>query len=105
MILVLIVFDCVEAILTCRIPHPFLIIINATTSIGQDGTIYYQVTIGNLESVHYYQMGGGSHNKVYIGCGTTIIGDVSIGRNVRIGAMSLVLKDLEVNNTVVSTYK
>lgn len=99
-------FDSVEAILTCRMPHPFLIIINGTTSIGQNCTIYHQVTIGNRESLHYQQMGGVTLcDNVYIGCGATIIGNVSIGKNVRIGAMSLVLRDVEANNTVVGTYK
>lgn len=38
-----------EAIATCRLPHPYLIIIHRTASIGINSTIFHNVTIGVIE--------------------------------------------------------
>lgn len=38
-----------EAISTCRSPHPYLIIIHRTASIGINSTIFHNVTIGVIE--------------------------------------------------------
>lgn len=80
-----------EAIATCRLPHSYLIIIHRTASIGINSTIFHNVTIGVIE-------GGGSKQlkssylgeNVYIGCDSAILGDLTIGNNVKIGAKSLV---------------
>lgn len=97
-----------KAIATCRMPHPFLIIINGNTQIGENVTIYHSVTIGNRE-----HRGEGSinsdkiviNNEVFVGCGATIIGNVTIGVNVRIGAHAVVLHDVEDNKTVTGIVK
>jgi len=100
-----------EAIETCRLPHPFLIIINSATLIGKNSTIYHNVTIGNREG-HRENMecrseheGAVLGDNVYIGCGSTLLGSIKIGDNVRIGAMSLVLSDVPQNTTVVGICK
>ncbi len=40
-------------------------------------------------------------NNVMIGCGAKILGPITIGNNVKIGANSVVLNDIEDNATVV----
>lgn len=42
---------------------------------------------------------------MYIGCGSTLLGSIKIGDNVRIGTMSLVLSDVPQNTTVVGICK
>ena len=44
-------FTSAEAIATCRMPHPFMIIINCKTRIGKNVTIYHSVTVGNREQL------------------------------------------------------
>ena len=39
-----------------------------------------------------------------IGCGAKILGPIKIGNNVKVGANSIVLKDVEDNKTVVGKY-
>jgi len=91
-----------NAIVTCRMPHPFLIIINGNAQIGENVTIYHNVTIGNRE--RYSGRGGQDlmviKNGVYIGCGATIIGNVTIGEKARIAAHSVVLCNVSDNKTV-----
>ena len=40
-------------------------------------------------------------NNVVVGCGAKILGPIKIGNNVKIGANSVVLKDIIDNSTVV----
>ena len=39
-----------------------------------------------------------------IGCGSKILGDITIGNNVKIGANSIILHDVEDNCTKVGVY-
>lgn len=77
-----------------RFPHPHGIIIGQDVVIGDNCTIYHNVTLGDKHSfdnkVKYPKIG----NNVIIYTGTTIIGDVKIHNNIVIGAHSLVLSDL-----------
>lgn len=98
-------FDSVEGILTCRLPHPFLIIINSMAKIGINCTIFHGVTIGNREGKSMDMGGAKIGDNVFIGCGTTILGKVSIGSNCRIGAMSVILRDVEANRTITGIFK
>lgn len=101
-------FVSLRAIVTCRMPHPFLIIINSKTQIGEDVTIYHNVTIGNRERI-----GGGNilnertiiGDGVFIGCGATLLGDIKIGNNARIAAHTIVLKDVIANKTISGVVK
>jgi serine O-acetyltransferase len=63
--------------------------------IGENCTIYHQVTIGNIE--------GGKPtigNNVTIYAGAKILGRVKVGDNVSVGANSVVIKDIPPNVTV-----
>jgi serine O-acetyltransferase len=80
-----------------RLPHPYGIVIHSSTRIGSSVTIMQQVTIGG---VHDYaqsrraQRGAIIGNDVFIGAGAKIIGDVTLGDGVVVGANAVVTKDV-----------
>lgn len=80
-----------EAIATCRLPHPYLIIIHRTTSIGINSTIFHNVTIGVIEGNNRKLQASYLGDNIYIGCDSAILGNLTIGKNVKIGAKSLIL--------------
>lgn len=91
-------------IASLRLPHPFLIIVHNTARLGCNCTLFHNVTIGVIESqgiIKAAQLG----NNCYIGCGATILGYVNIGDNVKIGAQTIVLRDISSNETVTGIYK
>jgi len=67
------------------IPHPNGIVIHPGSIIGQNCLIFQQVTIAGKVQIGYH---------VDIGAGAKILGPVVIGDNVRIGANSVVTKDV-----------
>jgi len=75
-----------------RIHHFGGIILHSTVELGDNCTLYHDVTIGDR---------GGSGdaakigNNVLIGAGTKIIGEITIGDNCVIGANTVVTKDME----------
>ncbi|ENT2444594.1 serine O-acetyltransferase [Escherichia coli] len=73
-------------------PHPVGIVIGKKVSIGNNCTIYQNVTIGvsNNKTEDYPIIG----DNVIIYAGAIIIGSVSIGNNVIIGAGCIVTKDV-----------
>jgi len=79
-------------------PHPQCIVIG-NAKMGDNCTIYQGVTIGAKLPFHkkYPKIG----NDVYIGEGSTILGDITIGNNVTIGAKSMILDDIPDNSVVV----
>ncbi len=82
------------------IDHGMGVVIGETTEIGNDVTIYHQVTLGGTSTKK-----GKRHptigNNVVIGAGAKILGPVKIGNNCKIGANSVVVKDVPPNSTVV----
>lgn len=66
--------------------------------IGKNFNLRQQVTLGRVRKNGKYPELG---DNVYMGAGAKIIGNVKIGNNVKIGAMSLVLKDCDENSTYV----
>ena len=87
-----------------RVPHISGIIISCYASIGDDCTIYHQVTIGE-ESIAHKGQAPRIGNNVYIGAGAKIIGAIRVGNNIRIGANAVVTKDVPSNCTVVGANK
>ncbi len=76
--------------------------ISEKAKIGNNCTIFQQVTIGSntlSDSKHYGAPTIG--NNVYIGAGAKIIGNVNIGDDVRIGANAVIVNDIPSNSTVV----
>ena len=82
------------------IDHGMGVVIGETSIIGDDCLIYQGVTLG-MTGKH----GGKRHptlgNNVLIGAGTKVLGPVFIGDNARIGAGSVVLRNLPANCTAV----
>ena len=82
------------------IDHGMGIVIGETAEIGNDCTIYHQVTLGGTGKDKYKRhptLG----NNVMVGTGARVLGPINIGNNVKIGASAVVLKDVEDNVTVV----
>lgn len=73
------------------------VVIHNNAVIGENCTIYQHVTIGGKESSGTPVIG----KNVYIGTGACILGNVRIGDGVKIGANSVVIKDVPENSTVV----
>lgn len=79
-------------------PHGLYgIVISHNASIGNNATIYHQVTIG--EGKNGAPIIG---DNVFIGAGAIIIGKVRIGNNVKIGAGCIVTCDVPDDATIVS---
>jgi serine O-acetyltransferase len=92
-----------------RLNHYGLVIVNAKAKIGNWCDIHQGVNIGEngyIEDIPE-KMGGVKSevpilgNFVFIGPGAKIFGACKIGNNVRIGANSVVCKDVEDNKTAV----
>lgn len=82
------------------IDHGMGIVIGETAEIGDDCTIYHQVTLGGTgkdKNKRHPTVG----NNVMIGAGSKVLGPIKIGNNVKIGAGSVVLGDVEENSTAV----
>ncbi|HEL3174011.1 TPA: hypothetical protein UME34_000583 [Stenotrophomonas maltophilia] len=92
-------FSSGAALLSLRLPHPYLVVVHRKVLIEQDVTIFHGVTIGAREGRH--QGVPRICRNAYIGTGATILGDVSVGFGARIGAHALVMVDVKENSTVV----
>jgi len=82
------------------IDHGIGIVIGETTTIGNNCTIYHGVTLGGTGK-NKYKRHPDIGNNVMIGCGAKILGPIKVGDNAKIGANSVVLKDVPNNSTVV----
>lgn len=82
------------------IDHGMGVVIGETTEIGENVTIYQGVTLGGTgkeKGKRHPTIG----NNVMIGAGAKILGSIKIDNNSKIGAGSVVLKDVGENCTVV----
>lgn len=82
------------------IDHGMGVVIGETAEIGDDVTIYHQVTLGGT-STKKEKRHPTIGNNVIIGAGAKILGPVNIGDKCKIGANSVVIKDVPPNSTVV----
>ena len=85
-------------------PHAFYgIFISNQAHIGKNVVIFQQVTIGSNSAIGSKNQGSPTiGDDVYIGCGAKIIGSCVIGKNCRIGANSIVTKDVPANSVCVN---
>lgn len=82
------------------IDHGTGIVIGETATIGNNCTIYHDVTLGGTGK-DKYKRHPDIGNNVMIGTGTKILGPIKIGDNVKVGANSTILKDVPSDVTVV----
>ena len=82
------------------IDHGMGIVIGETAEVGDNCTIYHQVTLGGTgkDVLKRHPTVG---NNVIIGAGSKLLGPIIIGDNVKVGAGAVVLKNIESNSTVV----
>jgi serine O-acetyltransferase len=82
------------------IDHGMGVVIGETSVIGDDVTLYQGVTLGGTGKEH-----GKRHptleDNVVVGGGAKILGNIIVGKNCRIGAGSVVLRNVPENSTVV----
>ncbi len=85
------------------IDHGMGVVIGETAVVGNDVTLYQGVTLGGTGS-------GEAHGRkrhptlcdcVFVGNNANVLGDITIGENSRVGAGSVVLRDVPPNSTVV----
>lgn len=82
------------------IDHGMGVVIGETSEIGEDVTIYHGVTLGGTsftKEKRHPTVG----NNVTIGAGAKILGPLTIGDNSKVGANSVVIRDVPPNSTVV----
>lgn len=82
------------------IDHGMEIVIGETSIIGDDCTIYHGVTLGGTGK-EKKKRHPTLKNNIIVGCGAKVLGNIVISDNVKIGANSVVLKDVPKNSTVV----
>lgn len=82
------------------IDHGAGVVIGETAEIGHDVTMYHGVTLGGT-TWHKTKRHPTVGNNVLIGAGAKILGAITLGDNVRIGANSVVVKDVPPCCTVV----
>ena len=82
------------------IDHGMGVVIGETAVIGNRVTIYHGTTLGGTgkETGKRHPTVG---NDVIIGAGAKVLGPITIGDNSKIGANSVVLKNVPKNSTVV----
>jgi len=82
------------------IDHGMGIVIGETSEIGDDCTLYHMVTLGgvNLDPVKRHPTIG---NRVMVGAGASILGAITVGSDVKIGANAVVVRDVPDGETVI----
>ncbi|MEB3332494.1 MAG: serine O-acetyltransferase [Synechococcaceae cyanobacterium] len=82
------------------IDHGMGVVIGETAVIGDRCLLYQGVTLGGTGKVH-----GKRHptlaENVVVGAGAKVLGAITVGANTRIGAGSVVLRNVEADSTVV----
>lgn len=88
------------------IDHGMGVVIGETAEIGNNVTLYHDVTLGGttvfdakgkVTTKRHPTIG----NNVIIGSGAQVLGPIKIGDNAKIGSNAVVVKDVETNATVV----
>ena len=82
------------------IDHATGVVIGETTEIGNDVLIYQQVTLGGV-SLSKGKRHPTIEDGVTIGAGAKVLGNITIGKEAKIGANSVVIKDVPSECTAV----
>lgn len=88
------------------IDHGMGVVIGETAEIGNNVTLYHDVTLGGTKAFdkkgkvmikRHPTIGNG----VIIGSGAQVLGPITLGDNVKVGSNAVVIRDVEANATVV----
>lgn len=82
------------------IDHGMGVVIGETAKIGDNVTLYHDVTLGGtswVQGVRHPQLG----NDVIVGAGAQLLGPIVVGDGARIGSNAVVVKDVAAHSTVV----
>ncbi|HEX9758981.1 MAG TPA: serine O-acetyltransferase [Nitrospiria bacterium] len=82
------------------IDHGMGVVIGETSEIGEDVTLFQGVTLGGTgkeKGKRHPSLG----NRVVVGAGAKVLGGITVGDNVKIGANSVVLRSVPSDSTVV----
>ncbi|RLA67476.1 MAG: serine O-acetyltransferase [Epsilonproteobacteria bacterium] len=82
------------------IDHGVGVVIGETSIVGDDVIIYQQVTLGGV-SISKGKRHPTIENAAVIGAGAKILGNIIIGKNSKVGANSVVVKDVPENCTAI----
>ncbi len=83
------------------IDHGMSVVIGETAEIGDNCTIYHEVTLGGTGKVKGEKRHPTIGNNVLIGAGAKILGPFTVGDNARIGANTFVCNEVDSDSTVV----
>lgn len=85
------------------IDHGVGVVIGETAVIGDDVTLYHGVTLGGIAPTDH--PGGKRHptveNGVIIGAGAQVLGGITVGKDARVGANAVAVRDVPPGVTVV----
>ncbi len=82
------------------IDHGMGVVIGETTDIGDDVMLYQGVVLGGV-SLEKKKRHPTLENNVVVGCGAALLGAITIGEGAKVGAGSVVLRDVPSGATVV----
>jgi len=82
------------------IDHGACVVIGETAEVGNDVTLYHGVTLGGT-SWNKGKRHPTLNDGVVVGAGAKVLGPITIGERCRIGANSVVIKDVAADRTVV----
>ena len=89
------------------IDHGMGVVIGETAEIGDDVTLYHDVTLGGVapsidsDSQRNQKRHPTLQNDVIVGSGAQVLGPITVSRCARVGANAVVTKDVAVGTTVV----
>ena len=89
------------------IDHGMGVVIGETAVVGDDVTLYHDVTLGGVapsvdsDSQRDQKRHPTLEDRVIVGSGAQILGPITVGRCARVGANAVVTKPVEPNTTVV----
>jgi serine O-acetyltransferase len=79
-------------------PHPYGIVVHSTTRLGDNVTLMQQVTVGSKDGSREAPIIG---DNVFCGAGSRILGEITLGAGVIVGANAVVTRDIPAGATVV----
>ncbi|EOS60794.1 serine O-acetyltransferase [Firmicutes bacterium M10-2] len=82
------------------IDHGMGVVIGETTIIGDDCQLYHGVTLGGRGSTDCKRHPT-LEDGAYVGAGAKVLGNITLGKNSKVGANAVVLEDVPANATAV----